>query len=214
MMLKSHDVQKLIDDNDALLHRMAELGIEIAHVATALTSRGAPAPETFLQEVAELGRAFAALRSEAFAAASRLPLPLPSLEAVSSAADLKAILEALYVSVKAGERQAEIAAARESALNILGRVAVLAHVDHARFEPLQMCQEQARKLRSALEQQTGELDRAAITPFAELLTFIDSARDLDDQKWSVLHDSIADAFGTSLAMAAGRGRLVSQRSSS
>jgi hypothetical protein len=206
--LKSHDVQKLIDDNDALLRRMAELGIETANVATALTSRGAPAPETILQELAELGRLFAALRSEAFAAASRLALPLPPLEAVSSAADLKAMLEALYVSVKAAERQAEVVVARESALNTLGRVALLAHVDHARFEPLQMCQEQACKLRSALEQQTGEPDRAAMTPFAELLTFIDSARDLDDEKWSMLHDSITGAFGAPLAMAAGRGRLT------
>lgn len=209
-MLKSEDVQKLIDDNDVLLRRMADLGIEAANVATALTSRGAPAGETFLQELAELGRSFAALRREAFAAASCLPLPLPPLDAVSSAADLKAMLDALCATVKAAERQAELVAARELALSILGRVAGLAHVDHARFEPLQLCQERARTLRSILEQRPAEPDPAAITPFAELLTFIDSARDLDDEKWSVLHDSIAGVFGAPLAMAAGRGRLVGQ----
>lgn len=85
---------------------------------------------------------------------------------------------------------------------------MLAHVDHAAFEPLQLCQEQASALRSALEQRTGEADPAAITPFADLLTFIDSARELDDEKWSVLHDSVTGVFGASLAMAAGRGRLV------
>jgi len=147
-MLKSEDVQKLIDDNDVLLRRMADLGIEAANVATALTSRGAPAGETFLQELAEVGRLFAALRREAFAAASCLPLPLPPLDAVSSAADLKAMLDALCATVKAAERQAEVVAARELALSILGRVAGLAHVDHARFEPLQLCQERARTLRS------------------------------------------------------------------
>jgi len=210
--LKSQDIQKLVDDNDVLLRRMAELGIEAANVATALTSRGAPAGEAFVQELAELGRLFAALRSEAFEAASCLPLPLPPIDAVSSAADLKAMLGALCVTVKAAERQADAVAARESALNILGRVAVLAHVDHARFEPLQLCQEEARKLRSALEQRTAEPDPVALTRFAELLAFIDSARDLDDQKWSVLHDSISGVFGAPLAMAAGRGRLVSQSS--
>lgn len=214
MTLKSQDIQKLVDDNDVLLRRMAELGIEAANVATALTSRGAPAGEAFVQELAELGRLFAALRSEAFEAASCLPLPLPPIDAVSSAADLKAMLGALCVTVKAAERQADAVAARESALNILGRVAVLAHVDHARFEPLQLCQEEARKLRSALEQRTAEPDPVALTRFAELLTFIDSARELDDQKWSVLHDSISGVFGAPLAMAAGRGRLVSQQSSS
>lgn len=214
MTLKSQDIQKLVDDNDVLLRRMAELGIEAANVATALTSRGAPAGEAFVQELAELGRLFAALRSEAFEAASCLPLPLPPIDAVSSAADLKAMLGALCVTVKAAERQADAVAARESALNLLGRVAVLAHVDHARFEPLQLCQEEARKLRSALEQRTAEPDPVAMTRFAELLTFIDSARELDDQKWSVLHDSISGVFGAPLAMAAGRGRLVSQQSSS
>lgn len=214
MTLKSQDIQKLVDDNDVLLRRMAELGIEAANVATALTSRGAPAGEAFVQELAELGRLFAALRSEAFEAASCLPLPLPPIDAVSSAADLKAMLGALCVTVKAAERQADAVAARESALNILGRVAVLAHVDHARFEPLQLCQEEARKLRSALEQRTAEPDPVALTGFAELLMFIDSARELDDQKWSVLHDSISGVFGAPLAMAAGRGRLVSQQSSS
>lgn len=214
MTLKSQDIQKLVDDNDVLLRRMAELGIEAANVATALTSRGAPAGEAFVQELAELGRLFAALRSEAFEAASCLPLPLPPIDAVSSAADLKAMLGALCVTVKAAERQADAVAARESALNLLGRVAVLAHVDHARFEPLQLCQEEARKLRSALEQRTAEPDPVALTGFAELLMFIDSARELDDQKWSVLHDSISGVFGAPLAMAAGRGRLVSQQSSS
>lgn len=212
MTLKSQDIQKLVDDNDVLLRRMAELGIEAANVATALTSRGAPAGEAFVQELAELGRLFAALRSGAFEAASCLPLPLPPIDAVSSAADLKAMLGALCVTVKAAERQAEAVAARESALNILGRVAVLAHVDHARFEPLQLCQEEARKLRSALEQRIAEPDPVAMTRFAELLTFIDSARELDDEKWSVLHDSISGVFGAPLAMAAGRGRLVSQSS--
>ena len=206
-MLKSEDIQKLVDDNDVLLRRMAELGIEAANVATALTSRGAPAAETFVQELAELGRLFDALRGAAFAAASCLSLPSPPIDAVNSAADLKAMLGALCVTVKAAER-------RESALDILGRVAVLAHVDDARFEPLQLCQEEARKLRSALEQRIAEPDPAAMTRFAELLTFIDSARDLDDQNWSVLHDSISGVFGAPLAMAAGRGRLVSQQSSS
>ena len=208
------DVQKLIDANDALLRRMAELGIEAANVAAALTSRGAPAPDAFVQELADLGRLFAALRSEAFEAAACLTLPLPPLETVKCAADLKTMLGALRISVLAAERQANVTAARESALNILDRIALLAHVDHGLFEPLQACQEQARRLRAVLEQQSREPDVEATTRFAELLTFIDRHRDLDDQKWGVLQQSITDAFGAPLAMAAGRGRLVSQQSSS
>lgn len=208
MALKRHDVQKLIDANDALLRRMAELGIEAANVAAALTTRGAPARDAFVQELADLGRLFAALRSEAFEAAACLRLPLPPPEMVNSAADLKTMLDALRSSVEASERHADVVDARESASSILDRIALLAHVDQRPFEPLETCQEQARKLRAVLEQQSDAPDARAIGPFADLLNFITSYRVLDDETWGVLQDSITGAFGASLATAAGRGRLV------
>lgn len=207
MPLTTDDVQQLIDDNDTLLRRMAELGIEAADVAAALTSRGAPPREAFVQELVELGRLFVALRSNAFEAAASLALPLPPHETVTSAADLKTMLAALRISVEAAKRQADLAEARESALRILDRIGLLAHVDHSTFEPLQRCQEQARTLRAALEQQSGAPDAGAIAPFADLLQFIASHQDLDDEKWGALQDSVTEAFGASLAMAAGRGRL-------
>ena len=208
MPLTTHDVQKLIDANDALLRRMAELGIEAANVAAALTSRGVPARDAFVQELADLGRLFAGLRSDAFEAAAGACLPLPPIETVNSATDLKTMLDALRLGVDAAERQAGVAQARESALSVLDRIAVLTHVDHGPFEPLQRCQEQARTLRAALEQQSGEPDTGAIAPFADLLNFIASYRVLDDRTWALLQDSITGAFGAPLATAAGRGRLV------
>jgi hypothetical protein len=204
------DIERLIRSNEALLRRIGDLGVEAANIGTAMVATGTPAPGAFIYEIAETGRIFTALRSESFAAASSLGLPLPPLETVGSADDLKMMLDALFMSVDALERQAHIADARESAVNVLDRVGMLIHVDHAEFEPLQLCQEQASKLRRAVEQQqqSTEPGAEAIAPFATLLRFVDTHQDLDDDKWASLHDSISGAFDKRLAMAAGRGRLV------
>jgi hypothetical protein len=105
------------------------------------------------------------------------------------------------------ERRAHLAAARESALNVLDRAAMLIHVAHAAFEPLQLCQQQAKNVREAMEQST-EPSAEAIGPFAILLHFIDGHRDLNDEEWGAVHDSASGAFGKAVAMAAGRGRLI------
>jgi hypothetical protein len=208
MLLSTHDVQELVRSNEGLLRRMAELGLHAANVATALVSAGAPAPDAFVQDIADVGRLFVALRTEAFAAASSVGLPLPPLETVNSANDLNRMLGALLTTVGAIERQADIGQARESALNVLDRVAMLAHVDQRDFGPLRLCQEQARTLRAVLEQQSTEPDAQTIAPFVALLHFIDAHHQLDDDKWGALQDTVTGAFGTALAMAAGRGRLV------
>jgi hypothetical protein len=208
MLLTTHDVQKLVRSNEGLLRRMAELGLHAANVATALVSTGAPAPDAFVHDIADVGRLFAALRTEAFMAASSAGLPVPPLETVNSAMDLNRMLGALLTTVGAVERQADIGHARESALSILDRVAVLAHVDQRGFEPLRLCQERARRLRPVLEQQSSEPDAGTMAPFVALLHFIDAHHQLDDDEWGALQDTVTGAFGTALAMAAGRGRLV------
>jgi hypothetical protein len=207
MPLRTDDAQKLISMNKALLRRMGDLAIDAATVATALASRGAPAPESFVHDVAEVGCLFTALRAETFAAASSLDLPLPPLDAVNSAIDLEAMLDALLTSVGAAERRAAIAAERAAALNVLERVALLTHADDADFEPLRTCQQRGRTLRAALEP-TAEPDVAAVAPFAALLHFIGSHHVLDDEQWGVLQETVRGAFGAQLAMAAGRGRLL------
>lgn len=186
---------------------MGDLAIDAANVATALASRGAPAPDAFVQDLTEAGRLFADLRGEAFAAASALELPLPPLETVDSTSKLETMLGALLATVEAAERQAAIAAARAAALGVLDRVARLTHRETPDFEPLRVCQEAARKVRIAVAE-SPDPDAEAIKPFAALLEFIDSYRNLDDDQWGGLQETVSAAFGLPLATAAGRGRLV------
>jgi hypothetical protein len=212
MPVTIHDIQQLLSTNEALLRRMADLGIKAANVGTSLVTNGTPAPEIFVHELAEIGRVFAALRRESLEAAASLGLPLPSEGSVNSATVLKEMLEALVMAADALERHARVAAARQSALKLLEEVAMLVHVDHAAFEPLELCQQQAKNVRAAVEQ-SSEPSAEAIAPFGTLLHFINSHRDLDDEEWGAAHDSISGTFGKSLALAAGRGRLLPRRHS-
>jgi hypothetical protein len=210
MPVTTEHARQLIARNAELARRMGDLAIEAANVATALASRGTPAPEPFVQELAEAGRLFTVLRAEVFAAASSLSLPLPALETVDCTSKLDTMLAALLASVEAAERRAAIAAARAAAVEVLERVSRLAHRETPEFEPLRACQETARKLRMAIAEtaETTEIDAEAIAPFAALLEFIDSQHRLDDQEWGALQEAVSDAFGLPLATAAGRGRLV------
>jgi hypothetical protein len=208
MPLTTEHARELISRNAALARWMGDLAIDAANVASALASRGTPAPEAFVHGLAETGRLFTALRTETFAAASSLGLPLPLLNTVDSTSDLETMLGALLKSVEVAGRQAAIATGQAAALHVLDRVALLAHRDDCDFEPLRTCQERARELRAAIAE-TTEIDALAITPFAALLHFIDSQQNLDDEQWGALQDTVTGAFGQSLAMAAGRGRLGS-----
>ena len=210
MPVTIHDIQQLISTNEALLRRMADLGIKAANVGTSLVSNGTPAPEIFIHELAEVGRVFDALRRESLEAAASLGLPLPPEGSVNSATVLKEMLEALVMAADALERHARIMAARESALKVLDEVAMLVHIEHEAFEPLELCQQQAKSLREAAEQSTS-ISPEAIAPFGTLLHFIGAHRDLDDEKWGAVHDRISGSFGQLLAMAAGRGRLVARQ---
>lgn len=199
----SDHARRLLARNAELARRMGDLALDAADVATALASRGGPAPEAFVLSLTEVGRLFTDLRAEAFAAAAALELPLPPLQTVDSTTKLETMLGALLATVEAAERQA----ARAAALGVLDRVARLTHRETPDFEPLRVCQETARKVRIAVAD-SPQVDAEAIAPFAALLEFIDSYRNLDDDQWGGLQETVSAAFGLPLATAAGRGRLV------
>jgi hypothetical protein len=190
-----------------LARRMGDLAIDAANAATALASRGAPAPADFVDNLSAAGRLFEALRADAFAAATSLELPLPALETVDCTSKLETMLAALLATVETAERQAAVATQSAVAAEVLDRIARLTHRESAAFEPLHACQETAAKLRRMLAER-AEIDPALIAPFSALLQFVDSHDGLDDDHWGALQESVSAAFGVPLATAAGRGRLV------
>ena len=196
----------LLRKNADLATWMAELGARGSAAAIALTGAGTPPPDDLIQELAEAGREFIALRGEVFALAAALRLTTPSAEAIDSTKRLDAMLRLLLEGLEATERRTTRSHAEGDALAVLDRVMALAHRDDPGFAALLACQARAAALRAKLKSAT-HVDADAIAPFAELLSLFDGQQDLDDEQWGALEDAVAAAFGRPLAVAATRGKL-------
>ena len=73
----------LLRKNADLATWMAELGARGSAAAIALTGAGTPPPDDLIQEMAEAGREFIALRAEVFALAGALGLTRDDLRALT-----------------------------------------------------------------------------------------------------------------------------------
>lgn len=197
----------LLRKNADLATWMAELGARGSAAAIALTGAGTPPPDDLIQELAEAGREFIALRAEVFALAGALGLTTPSAGAIDSTKRLDAMLRLLLEGLEAARRTTP-SRAQGDALAVLDRVMALAHRDDPGFAALLACQARAAALRAKLKTAT-DVDADAIAPFAGLLSLIDGQQDLDDEQWGALEDAVAAAFGRPLAVAATRGKLGS-----
>lgn len=102
----------------------------------------------------------------------------------------------------------------QRALGVLNRVLAITHRDDPAFRPLLECQSRAGELRVALSRAMADprgyaprqVDQAML-PYADLLALITGRDQLDDERCIQLEESVARAFGRSLATAALRGRL-------
>ncbi|TMQ25238.1 MAG: hypothetical protein E6K82_07120 [Candidatus Rokuibacteriota bacterium] len=197
----------LLRKNADLATWMAELGARGSAAAIALTGAGTPPPDDLIQELAEAGREFIALRAEVFALAAALGLTTPSAGAIDCTKRLDAMLRLLLEGLEAARRTTP-SRAQGDALAVLDRVMALAHRDDPGFAALLACQARAAALRAKLKTAT-DVDADAIAPFAGLLSLIDGQQDLDDEQWGALEDAVAAAFGRPLAVAATRGKLGS-----
>src|SRR5438445_12963085 len=94
----------LLRKNADLATWMAELGARGSAAAIALTGAGTPPPDDLIQELAEAGREFIALRAEVFALAAALGLTTPSAGAIDCTKRLDAMLLLLLEGLEAARR--------------------------------------------------------------------------------------------------------------
>jgi hypothetical protein len=199
-------VRDLLRKNADLATWMAELGARGSAAALALTGAGTAPPDDLIQELAEAGREFIALRAEVFAVAAAFGLTTPADAAIDSTKRLDAMLRLLLEGLEAAERRPTPSRAPGNAQAALDRVMALVHRDDPGFAALLACQARAAALRAKLKT-AADVDADAIAPFAGLLSLIDGQQDLDDEQWGALEDAVAVAFGRPLAVAATRGKL-------
>ena len=197
---------------DSLRAEFVALGGRAAGAAGALSS-ALPPPSVLLEELSAARTSFTELRTAMLEHAGSLALVLDG-EGIGSCRDLEPVLVAIR---GAEEQRARVGAweeARESVLVVLDRVMALIHREERGFAPLGQCQEKAREMHAALtgpppddlEHET-KMVPGRVRPFAELVALVDGWNVLDDDRCAYLQDSITQAFGRPLALAALRGKL-------
>ena len=193
--------------------RFTALGTQAARAAQGLQST-TPPDEELLAGLAAAVRAFGELRQAVLAEALLLLDVPPAPESLATLKDLVPVLEALITAEDVRIKRDAWEKARDGALRVLDRVADLIHREDASFTPLAESQASAREARQqiagsrpedfdAVSKRVSERVRA----FADLVALGEGWSALDDEKCATLQDSIAQAFGRPLALAALRGKL-------
>src|SRR5437867_3871018 len=195
-----------------LTGRFADLGAKLTEAAREMQDGGAPPADALVEALAAARAEFVELLAQVVATAETLGVAVP--DSVESAKSLEPVLAAMSAAVDARRRRAAFDEIRSRILAIYDRVAGLLHEGDESFGPvvtLKSKAEEAKAAALALTDATTEQARAlmeAAGPFADLLTMLEGTEALDDEKFSALEESVADAFGRQIAVAVARVRLL------
>lgn len=189
--------EALFQQLETLAQGFAQLGARISQTAKNLQSEAMAFSEELAQEIATSCQDFTEPCTRALELAESLIEPL------------------LRVVAEAEEKRVQVEQIRQKALHLLDRVLAISHRDRPDYKPLAECQAQARQLRRTVLETTGpefppEIKALADHehPLAALVTLVERLEDLDDERWEALQETVSQALGSSLAVAASRGKLV------
>jgi RNA polymerase sigma factor (sigma-70 family) len=203
----------LLEQLASLRQIFSQLSEKLTKAAKQLQDPGIPLAEELILELGECRINFVQLRDRALelAVVSELA-PIPKSNEIVSYHDIEYLLQSV---AELENKKSEGEQLRLSALMVLQRVLAIAHQIESNFQPLQECQETARKLildisnsqESNLHPNTQSLADGN-HPLSKLLTLISDWEDSDDELLADLQDAVAESFGRALAMAAVRGKLT------
>ncbi len=197
----------------ALQTRFVELGTRAASAAADVRTGGTPPSEELLAQLGAAAQDFQTLRDDVLETAASVEVVLPKpADTLVSLRDLVPVVDAMAATLTNAERHRRHEAGRAAALHVIDRVQAIVHHDEPAFAPLAACQAMASALHEEIASSPGsESDVIAwaerLRPFAALLEMLEGEGAVDDERFTELADSVADAFGRPLATAATRGRL-------
>jgi len=197
----------------ALQTRFAEVGTRAASAAADVRSGGAPPSEELLAQLSAAAQEFQALRDDVLETAARVEVVLPRpADTLVALRDLVPVVDAMAATLASAERHRRHEAGRAAALHVIDRIQAIVHHDEPAFAPLADCQAAARSLHEDIAASPGSDSDVLgwaerLRPFAALLEMLEGEGAVDDERFTELADSVADAFGRPLATAATRGRL-------
>src|SRR2546427_9831754 len=211
MPLNADDLRKRLT---ALNERFSSLAEPPAQTARQLQISGTMPPETLLDEISKVRADFGDVRHRVLDAARALALNSPAMGEIDSINALEPVLDSVVQAIVAEEKRNAANEARKRVLAVLDRVLAIAHADGPNFAALVQCQAKAKEIQAAAQDPKAfDSDNAPAflesTPsFAALLSMIEGREALDDEKFAALEDSVTQAFGRALAVAATRGKLL------
>lgn len=205
------NVDTIAHELAALTQRFIDLGARLGEAARALEEAGAPPANGLVEALAGARGQFVELRAQALSVADEAGVPASGEP--ESLQDLAPLLTAVGEALRERARREALEHAQASAVAIIDRVLEVVHRDDPASSTLIGCHAKAREAREAVLRLT-DLDSeealratAAVQPFSDLLTMVESRDAVDDQRYAQLEESVSRGFGRSLAVAAARGRL-------
>ena len=211
MPLNADDLRKRLS---TLNERFSALAESLAQTARQLQISGSLPPESLLDEITKVRADFGDVRHRVLDAARALALNSPAMSEIDSINALEPVLESVVQAVVAEEKRNAATEARKRVMAVLDRVLAIAHADGPNFAALVQCQAKAKEIQAAAQDPKAfDTDNAPAflesTPsFAALLSMIEGREALDDEKFAALEDTVTQAFGRALAVAATRGKLL------
>jgi hypothetical protein len=213
-MPKASNAEDLARHLAEIAKRFASLAATLGQAARELQVSGTLPPESLPEVLAAARREFVDMRAGVLEAARALSVGAPAASEVDSLKKLEPVVHAVVAAIAAEEKRQAAAETRKRALAVLDRVLAVTHTDDPRSAPLTQCQAKAKELRQTvndpktLETVSPTSIIEGTTPFAALLTLIDGREEIDDERFAALEDTVKQAFGRQIAVAATRGKLV------
>ena len=211
MPLNADDLRKRLS---TLSERFSVLAESLAQTARQLQISGSLPPESLLDEITKVRADFGDVRHRVLDAARALALNSPAMSEIDSINALEPVLESVVQAVIAEEKRNAATEARKRVMAVLDRVLTIVHADGPNFAALVQCQAKAKEIQAAAQDPKAfDTDNAPAflesTPsFAALLSMIEGREALDDEKFAALEDTVTQAFGRAVAVAATRGKLL------
>jgi Tetratricopeptide repeat len=190
-----------------------ELSQGLTSAARDASTLGALPTDELMERCANARQRFDAMAEAVRASAQDLGVPVDR----GSLANLEAMHALVPLLRVAEERKHECRQLTSRAIAVLAQVERLDHPADPAFAPLVSCRDRARTLRERVATLSGDdPEREVIDlaegrhPFQSLLRLVSADDSLDDIAWADLFDSVESSFGSPLATAVARSRIVAR----
>ncbi|TAD80726.1 MAG: hypothetical protein EA001_00120 [Oscillatoriales cyanobacterium] len=202
-------LETLLQELSTLASSYTSLGTRLSLAAGELSNLGTPPSASLLEEASRYQQTFERLRNRALGLAKEAGLAAGAVPAnLVSVRELEAFVRSL---MPVGSPET----VQQQALSLVDRVLAIRYNGSSDAQAaLTDCHNQARQVRGLIATSSAmNLPQVAISlvkgnhPLCALLSLVDEADRLDDDRWVQLEDTVARSFGRSLAVAASRRKL-------